>query len=225
MRRHLPLAVLALTVSLAPAAEADEAPLPGLAAYRTGDFEGAAEQLREALPNLRSSDRMRAWTYLSASLFALGRKDEAELHVRQMFREFPEAKFDPSVFEPGLIAFSERLHAEETSRRVQEQLATPPPAAAPAPAITRRSGPLPYIATGGAVLALGAGVWFITSSSSQRNELDRSFDPSGRSALTYPEAQALARGANRDMALFAVSTATSAALTGVVIWLWTRSEK
>jgi tetratricopeptide (TPR) repeat protein len=229
MCRHLFLSVLALTVAIAPAAEADEATLPGLAAYRTGDFEGAVKQLREAMPNLRSWERMRAWTYLSASLFALGRTDEAELNLRQLFREFPDAKPDPSVFEPGLVALSERVHAEETTKteaitkKVQKPFATPPPK--DVPVVTKSRSPLPYIATGGAVVALGAGAWFATSSSNQRNQLDRSFDPSGRSTLTYPEAQALAGGANRDVALVAVSAATSATLTGLAIWLWTRSEE
>jgi|GEM_PF-6618083 len=228
MRRHLSLAVLLLTVAIAPAATAGEAPLPGLTAYRTGDFEGAVTQFREALPNLRSWDRMRAWTYLSASLFALGRPAEAELNLRQMFREFPEAKLDPSVFEPDLVALSERVHSEEAAKTLQKQLAKPAPKDVPfviTPVVTKSPSPLPYIATGGAVLALGAGAWFITSSSNQRNELNRSFDASGRSTLTYPRAQALAGGANRDMALFAVSTASSAALTGLAIWLWTRSEE
>lgn len=224
MLRHLSLIVLALSVAIAPAAAADEAPLPGLAAYRTGDFAGAVKQFREAMPNLRSWDRMRAWTYLSASLFALGQTDEAELNLRQLFREFPEAKLDPAVFEPELVALSERVHAEETAKKVQKPFATPPPPT-DVPVVAKSPRPLPFIATGGAVLALGAGVWFITSSSTQRNRLDRSFDPSGRSTLTYPQAQALERGANRDMALFAVSAATSAALTGFATWLWTRSEE
>ncbi len=223
MCRHLSLSVLALSVAIAPAAEAAEATLPGLTAYRTGDFEGAVTQFREAMPNLRSWERMRAWTYLSASLFALGRTDEAELNLRQLFREFPEAKLDPSVFEPGLVALSERVHVEETPKTVQKPFATPPPK--DVPVVTKSSSPLPFIATGGAVLALGAGAWFATSSSNQRNQLDRSFDPSGRSTLTYPEAQALAGGANRDVALVAVSAATSATLTGLAIWLWTRSEE
>jgi hypothetical protein len=229
MRRPLTLPVLALTVAIAPAARADEAPLPGLAAYRTGDFEGAVKQLRQSLPELRSWDRMRAWTYLSASLFALGKAGEAELSLRQLFREFPEAKLDPSVFEPALVALSERVHAEEAAKTAQKRLAMPlpppPPPPVDVPVVTRRPGPLPFIATGGAVLALGAGAWFITSSSNQRNQLDQSFDSSRRSTLTYPQAQALAGGANRDMALFAASAATSAALTGLAIWLWTRSEE
>jgi hypothetical protein len=229
MRRLLSLTVLALTVAIAPAAAAapaGEAPLPGLAAYRTGDFEGAVKQLREAMPNLRSWDRMRAFTYLSASLSALGKTDEAELNLRQLFHEFPEAKLDPSIFEPDLVALSERVRAEESAKKVQKQIATPPPPPTDVPiVVTKSPSPAPYIATGGAVLALGAGVWFITSSSNQRNQLDRSFDSSGRSTLTYPQAQALERGANRDMALFAVSAATSAALTGLATWLWTRSEE
>jgi tetratricopeptide (TPR) repeat protein len=226
MRRHLFLTVLALTVAIAPAAPAaaaGEAPLPGLAAYRTGDFEGAVRQLREAIPNLRSGKRMQALTYLSASLFALGKTDDAELNLRQLFHEFPEAKLDPSIFEPDLIALAERVRAEETTQKLQKPFATPPPT--DVPVVTKSRGPAPYIATGGALLTLGAGVWFITSSSNQRNQLDRSFDSSSRSTLTYPQAQALSRGANRDMALFAVSTATSAVLTGVATWLWTRSEE
>ncbi|MFE8601870.1 hypothetical protein [Archangium violaceum] len=219
-------------MAIAPAAKADEAPLPGLASYRTGDFEGAVKQLRAALPELRSWDRMRAWTYLSASLFALGRADEAELSLRQLFREFPEAKLDSSVFEPALVALSERVHAEESAKTAQKRLTPPPPPppspslpAADVPVVTMSRGPLPFIATGGAVLALGAGAWFITSSSNQRNQLDQSFGASHLSSLTYPQAQALSAGSNRDMALFAASAATSAALTGLAIWLWTRSEE
>jgi tetratricopeptide (TPR) repeat protein len=224
MRRHLSLTALLLAVAISPAAAADEAPLPGLAAYRTGDFEGAVKQFREAMPKLQSWDRMRAWTYLSAALFSLGRTDEAELNLRQLFREFPEAKFDPAVFEPELVALAERVHAEETPKKVQQQFATPPPPT-DVPVVAKGPGPLPYITTGGAILALGAGAWFIKSSSNQRTQLDRSFDSSGRSTLTYPEAQTLTGRANRDMALFAASAATSAALSGLAVWLWTRSEE
>lgn len=223
MPRLLSLLVLALAVAVAPTASAEEAPLPGLAAYRTGDFEGAVKQFREALPKLRSWERMRAWTYLSASLFALGRTGEAELNLRQLFREFPEAKLDPAVFEPELVALASRVQAQETAKKEQPRLVLPPPTQVPV--VTQGPRPLPYLATGGAVLTLGAGVWFLTSSSNQRSQLDRSFDSSRRSTLTYPQAQALSGGANRDMALFAASTATSAALTGLAIWLWTRSEE
>jgi hypothetical protein len=122
-----------------------------------------------------------------------------------------------------------RLEAERLARAQAEVHAQQPPfepsPPTDVPVVTEGSGPLPYIATGGAVLALGAGAWSIRSSTHQRNQLDRSFDSSGRSTLTYPRAQELERGANRDMALFAASTATSAALTGVAIWLWTRSEE
>ncbi|NMO13521.1 tetratricopeptide repeat protein [Pyxidicoccus fallax] len=128
MNRHLPLLLLLLGL---PA----WATPTGIELYERGEYEAAVQGFQQSLeaPELSSEKRGLMRVYLAASLYALGRVDQAREHLELLAREHPEQRVDPVRFRPELVGMADivrqRVEAEqafaaraaEIERRAQEE--------------------------------------------------------------------------------------------------------
>jgi hypothetical protein len=91
----------------------------GVERYEEGDFEAAARLFEQELanPQLSPASRAMARIYLAASLYALGRVEEARKPLEALARESPEQRVDPARFPPELVALAELIREPIESER------------------------------------------------------------------------------------------------------------
>ncbi|HYH99352.1 tetratricopeptide repeat protein [Hyalangium sp.] len=113
----------------------------GIERYEEGDFEAAARLFEQELaaPQLPPASQALARVYLAASLYALGREEEALKALEVLAREHPEQRVDPVRFPPDLVVLAETLRQKVESER---QLATQEAALQEARAEERRRAAL-----------------------------------------------------------------------------------
>jgi tetratricopeptide (TPR) repeat protein len=99
----------------------------GIERYEEGDFEAAARLFEQELtePQLSPASRALARIYLAASLYALGRIEEARKPLEALARESPEQRVDPARFPPELVALAELIREpiEAERQRVAREAA------------------------------------------------------------------------------------------------------
>ena len=114
----------AAVLLLAATALAQSGPLPGLDAYMRGEYAAAARQLSTAISSkkLTPEDAAKARMFLAASYSALGNMVAVESTLHELFREAPDARVDPNIFDPDLVALSEQIRAQEDEKRLAESV-------------------------------------------------------------------------------------------------------
>lgn len=116
MNRALLLLLLLLVPRIA------RADPPGVQLYSNGEYEAAVQTFAKVLtdPRASSAERGEARVYLAASLYALGRLEEARRQLEVLAREHPEARVDPVLFVPDLVALAEVIRQQVESERLFE---------------------------------------------------------------------------------------------------------
>jgi tetratricopeptide (TPR) repeat protein len=138
--------------------------------YENGEYEAAVQSFEQLLatPQASSSERGEARLYLAASLYALGRMEEARRQLTVLAREHPDQRVDAVRFVPELVALAEVIRQQVESERnfearrlelehkaQEERLRRPPP-----PAISLRPELIGLVEAldRGWTVGLGAGV-------------------------------------------------------------------
>lgn len=113
---------LLLVLLLAPlAAWAQQ--LRGVSLYARGDYQKAIQSLSKEVDNPRRSDkeRARARLYLAASLYAVGKTDDARQQLEDLARLHPEQRVDPNLFPPDFVNFAQAARANVEAEQLAEQ--------------------------------------------------------------------------------------------------------
>lgn len=110
-----------LTLLLIPmAAWAD---LRGLDLYARGELAKALPLLQEEAENpaLSDKERARARSYAAASMYSLGRMEEAREQLELLARQYPEQRVDPRRFPPDFVALADLARTTVETERFREE--------------------------------------------------------------------------------------------------------
>lgn len=125
--------------------------------YENGDYEEAIRTLLEALKRTKSNAvTVDARLYLALSYYALGKADDSRAQLEALFRLQPGRPIDESLYAEGFVDLYETVQAEKRGAAATGA-ATPRVAVRAAP----KSGggkKFPWLAVGGAAVAVGVGV-------------------------------------------------------------------
>jgi tetratricopeptide (TPR) repeat protein len=248
-RRRTWLVVLALASVASPAAarpkrrDAKLAFDRGVAAYKKGSFEAAAEALAKSFDLERDADTLFAW---AQSERKLDRCDKAiDLYEKLLTFDLPQANKDAVT--TSLTECRAQVPAKVEPPPVEPPPVTPPPvtpplsakiesppeppgrvadrAMPPAPPPTDRQpvvrawykDPIALTLVGSGVVATGVGVGFLVSASSAHNDF--------MNANNYSDAQqSLDKAQSRQTIGFIASGAGMALVAGGVVWIFTHRD-
>ncbi|HEX8822432.1 MAG TPA: hypothetical protein VF794_21075 [Archangium sp.] len=99
------------------------ADIRGIDLYARGDFAKAAPVLEEEADNPARSDkeRARARIYAAASMYALGRMDDAREQLELLARHYPEQRVDPRRFAPDFVALADLARKTVETERLRDE--------------------------------------------------------------------------------------------------------
>jgi hypothetical protein len=99
------------------------ADLRGLDLYARGEFAKAIPLLEEEAENPARSDkeRARARSYAAASMYSLGRMEEAREQLELLARQYPEQRVDPKRFPPDFVALADLARKTVETERFREE--------------------------------------------------------------------------------------------------------
>jgi tetratricopeptide (TPR) repeat protein len=205
----------------------------GVAAYKKGSFEAAAEALGKSFDLERDADTLFAW---AQSERKLDRCDKAiELYEKLLTFDLPEANKDavsaslaecraqvPAKVEPPPVTsppvtppLSAKIESPpEPPGGVAERAMSPAPPPADSPPVARAwyKDPIALTLVGSGVVATGVGVGFLVSASSAHGDF--------MSAKTYDDAQqSLDTARSRQTIGFISAGAGVALVAGGVVWI------
>src|SRR4051812_5873855 len=82
--------------------------------YDKTDFAKAKDKLVTLIdaPGLSEEDRAQALIYLSASYHAVGDLSSAKAQLMRLARNYPDARIDPGIFLPELVALADEARGE-----------------------------------------------------------------------------------------------------------------